>query len=134
MHKTIFLFKSDRRYLVSIRLALWVLYFITECRRKQKIRETHLGKKASQETRDKMSKSHIGRPGTYGMLGKSHTEEAKQKLRENEGNKLGGAKSAKNTNSQRWMCTETGFVSTSGPLSRYQRKRGIDTSKRQRIS
>ena len=48
--------------------------------------------------------------------------------------KKGGAKASKNTNSQRWMCTETGFVSTSGPLSRYQRKRGIDTSKRQRIS
>jgi hypothetical protein len=41
---------------------------------------------------------------------------------------------SKITNSQKWMCTETGFVSTSGPLSRYQRKRGIDTSKRKRVS
>ena len=40
---------------------------------------------------------------------------------------------SKITNSQKWMCTETGVVSTSGPLSRYQRKRGIDTSKRKRI-
>jgi hypothetical protein len=43
-------------------------------------------------------------------------------------------KSAKKVNSQRWMCEETGFITTSGPLTRYQRKRGIDTSKRKRIS
>jgi hypothetical protein len=42
-------------------------------------------------------------------------------------------KGAKNTNSQKWQCTKTGFVSTSGALSRYQRKRGIDTSNRIRI-
>jgi hypothetical protein len=38
------------------------------------------------------------------------------------------------TNSQRWMCLETGYITTSGPLTRYQKKRGIDTSKRKRIS
>jgi len=43
-------------------------------------------------------------------------------------------KSAKNVNSQRWMCLETGFISTSGPLTKYQKARGIDTSKRKRIS
>ena len=91
------------------------------------------GKTHNEKTRDKMSKSHIGRPGTYGMLGKSHTEEAKQKLRENEGNKLGGAKSAKIINSRKWMCLETGYITTSGPLTHYQRARGIDTSKRKRI-
>jgi len=37
------------------------------------------------------------------------------------------------TNSQRWMCLETGYITTSGPLTTYQRKRGIDTSKRKRI-
>ncbi len=36
--------------------------------------------------------------------------------------------------SQRWMCTETGFISNAGGLACYQRKRGIDTSKRKRIS
>lgn len=41
---------------------------------------------------------------------------------------------SKITNSQKWMCLETGFVSTSGALSRYQIKRGIDTSKRIQIS
>jgi len=92
------------------------------------------GKTHNEETRNKMSKSRMGRPGTYGMLGKSHTEETKQKLRENEGNKLGGAKSAKIINSRKWMCLETGYITTSGPLTHYQRARGIDTSKRKPIS
>jgi hypothetical protein len=39
-------------------------------------------------------------------------------------------KSVKKTNSQRWMCTETGFITNSGALTRYQQARGIDTSKR----
>lgn len=37
------------------------------------------------------------------------------------------------TNSQKWMCTETGFITTPGPLTTYQRKRGIDKSKRIRL-
>jgi hypothetical protein len=40
----------------------------------------------------------------------------------------------KKTNSQKWMCLETGYVTTSGPLTIYQRKRGIDTSKRKQIA
>jgi hypothetical protein len=43
-------------------------------------------------------------------------------------------KAAKVINSQKWMCLETGYVSTSGPLTRYQKAKGIDTSKRKRIS
>ena len=38
------------------------------------------------------------------------------------------------TNSQKWMCLETDYITTSGPLTTYQRKRGIETSKRVRIS
>jgi hypothetical protein len=40
----------------------------------------------------------------------------------------------KKTTSQKWMCLETGFVSNPGGLSHYQKARGIDTSKRKRIS
>jgi general stress protein YciG len=40
----------------------------------------------------------------------------------------------KRTNSQKWMCLETGYITTAGPLSNYQKARGIDTSKRKRIS
>jgi len=37
------------------------------------------------------------------------------------------------TNSQQWQCTETGHISNSGALSRYQKARAIDTSKRVRV-
>ena len=43
------------------------------------------------------------------------------------------SKMAEKVNSQKWMCLETGHISNSGGLSRYQRARGIDTSKRKRI-
>jgi hypothetical protein len=33
----------------------------------------------------------------------------------------------------KWMCTETGYVSNCGGLSSYQKKRGIETSKRIRL-
>ena len=46
-----------------------------------------------------------------------------------EANKKGG----KVINAQKWMCLETGYITTSGPLTLYQRNRGIDTSKRKRI-
>jgi len=39
----------------------------------------------------------------------------------------------KTTNSQRWMCLETGHITTSGPLTKYQRARGISTLKRVRL-
>jgi general stress protein YciG len=44
--------------------------------------------------------------------------------------------SVKKTNSQKWECCETGYVSTAAGVVSYQRARGIDTSKntRKRIS
>lgn len=42
-------------------------------------------------------------------------------------------RACKKTNSQRWMCLETGHISTPGPLTLYQTKRGIDISKRIRL-
>ena len=45
-----------------------------------------------------------------------------------------GKKGSKKTNAQKWICLETGYVSNSGALSNYQKARGIDTSKRKRIS
>jgi hypothetical protein len=44
-----------------------------------------------------------------------------------------GKKGAKTTNSQKWKCLETGFITSPGNLTQYQRARGIDTSKRIRI-
>ena len=37
------------------------------------------------------------------------------------------------TNSQKWKCLVTGTVSTAGPLSRFQKARGIDTSLRVKV-
>lgn len=45
-----------------------------------------------------------------------------------------GRKGSKKTNSQKWECTETGFIANPGNLTQYQRARGIDTSKRIRLS
>jgi hypothetical protein len=45
-----------------------------------------------------------------------------------------GKKGNKITNSQRWECLETGFITNPGNLTKYQKARDIDTSKRKRIS
>ena len=57
------------------------------------------------------------------------------------GGKIGGIffvcvsfSQSKQLNTQKWMCLETGMVSTIGPLTRYQRVRGIDTSKKVKIN
>ena len=51
-----------------------------------------------------------------------------------ESGKKGGKIGSRTTNAQKWVCLETGYVSNSGGLSRYQKPRGIDTSKRKQIS
>lgn len=48
--------------------------------------------------------------------------------------KMGGLIGGKTTSSQRWECLETGFITNAGNLTKYQKKRGIDISKRRRIS
>jgi hypothetical protein len=45
-----------------------------------------------------------------------------------------GKKGGTITSSQRWGCTETGYVTNAGALTNYQRKRGIDTSKRKQVA
>jgi hypothetical protein len=40
----------------------------------------------------------------------------------------------KKTSSQKWQCTETGFITNAGNLTHYQKARGIDTSNRVRVS
>jgi general stress protein YciG len=56
----------------------------------------------------------------------------KNELSEN--GKKGGTKASKKTNKQKWLCLKTGFITTSGPLTRYQKARNIDTSLRIRIA
>jgi hypothetical protein len=79
--------------------------------------------------------------------GKMGTKEDKSKAgkiagQKNKENKIGicglsleqRRENVKITNSQMWECTVTGYKNRPGPLTRYQKKRGIDTSKRIRIS
>jgi hypothetical protein len=44
------------------------------------------------------------------------------------------SENAKKANSQKWMCLETGYTTNAGALSKYQKARNIDTSKRVRVS
>ena len=44
------------------------------------------------------------------------------------------SETAKKVCSQKWMCLETGFITNAGCLTQYQKARGIDTSRRVRIS
>jgi len=43
-------------------------------------------------------------------------------------------KAGKIVSSQKWVCLETGFTTNAGNLTKYQKARGIDTSKRIRVS
>jgi hypothetical protein len=44
-----------------------------------------------------------------------------------------GKRGARVTNQQKWKCLETGFIANPGNLTQYQRARGIDTSKREKV-
>jgi hypothetical protein len=48
--------------------------------------------------------------------------------------RMGGSISGKIVAARKYICLETGFVANAGNLTKYQRKRGIDTTKRRRIS
>jgi hypothetical protein len=50
---------------------------------REKLSASAKNRRASEETKRKMSESHKGRVSPKGMLGKKHTEEQKQKMREN---------------------------------------------------
>jgi hypothetical protein len=65
--------------------------------------------------------------GIHGRSREQKIEDAKKGARE------GGRKGGKISSSQKWQCTITGYITGAGPLSCYQKARGIDTSKRIRI-
>jgi hypothetical protein len=79
--------------------------------------------------------------GVHGLTPEQKSEAGKKgglKCKENKSGVCGISKeqrqqNVKKTNSQKWMCAETGFITNSGSLSRYQKARGIDTSKRVRL-
>lgn len=80
--------------------------------------------------------------GIHALTPEQRSENSKKAVKTNEKNKTGiygltteqRRETARKINSQKWKCTETGYISTPGGLTYYQRKRDIDTSKRVRIS
>ena len=77
---------------------------------KRKIAEAHIGMKASEDARKKMSES---RKGEFNhMFGKTHTKEARRKIKDALGHKV--------------LCIETGIVYESGIEAK--RQTGIDNS------
>jgi hypothetical protein len=108
---------------------------------------------------EKWYKEHKSRAGKIGGTrvpkeaksrgGKNCPKEAKSRGGKNqprdvksEAGKKGGSRtppevrsaSGRKATAQRWQCTITGFVTNAASLSRYQMKRGIDTSNRIRLS
>ena len=80
--------------------------------------------------------------GIFTLTKEQLSENGKKSAKTNEKNKTAiyaltpeqRRESVKKTNSQKWMCLETGYITTSGGLSSYQKARSIDTSKRVRVS
>ena len=48
------------------------------------------------------------------------------------GGTIGGKIGSNNTNSQRWQCLQTGYISTAAGVVSYQKGKGIDASKNNR--
>ena len=79
--------------------------------------------------------------GAYGVANKvgAHgrsREEMQKTARENFSKQTLEQKriNAQKQHSQRWQCLVTGYITTPGPLSRYQKSRGIDTSLRVKLT
>ena len=96
-----------------------------------------------QELGKKWGKIHKeNKTGIFGLTPEQKTEYSKKGSAKNKENGIAIfaltkeqlSNQGKKTNAQKWMCLETGYVTNPGALSTYQKKRGIDTSKRQRIS
>lgn len=83
--------------------------------------ESH--RKSNQTRKENGSLSRAGSIGGR-ISGRKHSKEHMSKM-----GTLGGKALA----AQKWQCTETGYISSPGGLSRYQNKRGISVKKRKRI-
>ena len=85
---------------------------------------------ASEETRRKMSES-----GKVKIFSEEHRRKMTEATQSKETRKkMSEAKKGKSlmTNSQKWECCETGYVSTAAGVVSYQKGKGMDTSKSNR--
>jgi len=83
--------------------------------------------KAGKETH--REKDELGR-SLHGLRSAERIHQNKDSL----GRSVTAVKSMEKVNAQRYMCTVTGHVSNAGGLSRYQIKRGIDTTLRVKLN
>jgi hypothetical protein len=84
--------------------------------------------------------------GIHGMTFEERSQRSKKNGLKHKENKTGvcgrskekmtedGKRGGKISGNQKWKCLETGFTTNAGNLTKYQRARGIDTSKRIRLS
>tara|TARA_R110000868_G_scaffold29897_7_gene111250 strand:+ start:3445 stop:4251 length:807 start_codon:yes stop_codon:yes gene_type:complete len=87
------------------------------------------------------NKNKENKVGIFGLTKEQMSENGKKNASKNKQNKIGifgltkeqRQNNIKKTNSQKWICLETGYITTSGPLTIYQKSKGIDTSKREKI-
>jgi hypothetical protein len=76
------------------------------------------------ETKKKMSEAHKGKPGTYGMLGKKHSEETLEKMR----------KRRENINNKIWKLKDSeGKVYTTNNLKHFCEQNGLSDSAIHRV-
>lgn len=102
---------------------------------REKLSKSQTGKKLSHETRQKQSESHTGvslsaehrksiSNGLRGHKVSDKTREISRKV---------SKKNFSQTNKVKYQCLVTGKVSTAGPLTGYQKARGIDTKLRKKV-
>jgi len=88
-----------------------------------------------------VEKNKLNKVGIFSLTKEQMSENGRKNGLNHKQNKTGFFKMSleekreicKKTNKQKWKCLETGYITTSGPLTIYQKSRGIDTSKRIRI-
>jgi len=101
--------------------------------------EKDVRREISKKTGNKIKELGIG------ICGLSFEDLSKAGKKGIESNKINGTglygitieqrkQNSKKLMSQRWQCTETGFISTVSGLTKYQKRRDIDISKRKRLT
>lgn len=88
-------------------------------RMSSKMREANSGVSKSPEHREKLRR-HLSEKCLNGFLGKGHSDETKKQM-------------SQSMKARRFRCTVTGFETTPGALTGYQKARGIDPSNRIQI-
>ena len=113
----IFMFLLTRDLKIVVPLVLLTTYLYTDC-----MFDYKEGAK-NKKRKKKRKKKYVN-----GYLYVRETMEGRKK-----GGRTTGRKNSVPLNTSLWVCLQTFYVTTSGPLSNYQNRRGINTSNRVRL-